>query len=64
MYTLKDLYYDFKIGRKLEKLDKDLALQDARDLEQAIRNASTCARNNAATVKAMHKTLVKACKTL
>lgn len=63
MKTLKNLWYDIRIGRRIEKLNRKLAAQEERDFQQAIAATVRAARENAVTVKAMHRALARAVKT-
>lgn len=63
MKTLKNAWYDFTIGRKIERLNRKLAAQEEKDFQQAITCAVRAARENAVTVKAMHRALARAVKT-
>ena len=60
MKTLKNAWYDFKIGRKWERLNRELYLQDVADFTAAVKTARKAARMDCKAVKAMHKALVQA----
>ena len=60
MKTLKDLYYGFKIGRKWDRLNLELAMEDVKEFERALYMARKTAKIDCKAVKAMHKALVQA----
>lgn len=63
MKTLTDFIYDIRIGRRLEKLNRHLALEDVIEFEQAIAASRRQTIEDVKTVKAINKRLVKALKT-
>ena len=60
MKTLKDLYYEFKTGRKWDRLNLELAMEDVKEFERAVYMARKAAKIDCKAVKAMHKALVQA----
>lgn len=63
MKTLTDFIYDIRIGRRLEKLNRRLAMEDVIEFEQAIAASRRQTIEDVKTVKAISKRLVKALKT-
>ena len=63
MKTLTDFIYDIWIGRRLEKLNRRLALEDVIEFERAIAASRRQTIEDIKTVKAISKRLVKALKT-
>lgn len=63
MKTLTDFIYDIRIGRRLEKLNRRLALEDVIEFERAIAASRRQTIEDIKTVKAISKRLVKALKT-
>lgn len=63
MKTLTDFIYDIRIGRRLEKLNRRLALEDVIEFERAIAASRRQTIEDVKTVKAISKRLVKALKT-
>lgn len=63
MKTLADFIYDIRIGRRLEKLNRRLALEDVIEFERAIAASRRQTIEDVKTVKAISKRLVKALKT-
>lgn len=63
MKTLTDFIYDIRIGRRLEKLNRRLALEDVIEFERAIAASRRQTIEDVKTVKAINKRLVKALKT-
>lgn len=60
MKTLKDLFWELKIGRKWEKVNLELAMEDVREFERALYMARKAAKIDRKAVKAMHKAIVQA----
>lgn len=63
MKTLTDFIYDIRIGRRLEKLNRRLALEDVIEFERAIAASRRQTIEDVKTVKAINKRLVKTLKT-
>ena len=63
MKTLTDFIYDIRIGRRLEKLNRRLAMEDVIEFERAIAASRRQTIEDVKTVKAISKRLVKALKT-
>ncbi len=63
MKTLTDFIYDIRIGRRLEKLNRRLALEDVIEFERAIAASRRQTIEDVKTVKAINKRLIKALKT-
>ena len=63
MKTLTDFIYDIRIGRRLEKLNRRLALEDMIEFERAIAASRRQTIEDVKTVKAINKRLIKALKT-
>ena len=63
METLTDFIYDIRIGRRLEKLNRRLAMEDVIEFERAIAASRRQTIEDVKTVKAISKRLVKALKT-
>lgn len=64
MKTLKNVWYDFKIGRKWQKLNLELALEDAKEFERAVYMAKLDAKCNAKAIKYMDKAIKRAARAL
>lgn len=64
MKTLTDFIYDIRIGRRLEKLNRRLALEDVIEFERAIAASRRQTIEDVKTVKAINKQLVKALRTI
>lgn len=63
MKTITDFIYDIRIGRRLEKLNRRLAMEDVIEFERAIAASRRQTIEDVKTVKAISKRLVKALKT-
>lgn len=62
MKTLKDLYYEFKIGRKWDRLNLELAMEDVKEFERALYMARKATKIDRKAIKAMHKAIVQAAR--
>lgn len=60
MNTLKNIWYNFRIRRKWEKLTTELYLEDVNNYIYAVNMANKALKNDCKALKACHKTIVKA----
>lgn len=63
MKTLTDFLWDIRIGRRLEKLNRRLAMEDVIEFEHAIAASRRQTIEDVKTLKAINKRLVKAIRT-
>ena len=60
MKTLKSLLWEIRIGRKWDRLNLELAMEDVKEFERAVYMARKAAKIDRKAVKAMHRTIVQA----
>lgn len=64
MITPRDIIQELQLKRKLNRLNREIALNDVNEFKRHLNAAGRAARQNAKTVKAINKQLVKALKTV
>lgn len=64
MNAIKNLLYDIRIGRKWEKLNKELYLQDIRDFESAVNMSIKAMKQDVKACKAYDKAIARASRKL
>lgn len=63
MKTLTDFIWNIRIGRRLEKLNRRLAMEDVIEFEQALAASRRQTIEDVKILKAINKRLTKALKT-
>ena len=64
MKSLKNLYYDVKVMRKWERVNRNLYMHEIDDFMRAVNMAQAQARVNAKACKAYDKALKKAARAM
>lgn len=60
MITPRDIIQELQLKRKLNKLNREIALHDVNEFKRHLNTAGRAARQNAKTVKAIDKALHRA----
>lgn len=60
MNAIKNLLYDIRIGRKWEKLNKELYLQDIQDFKNAVNMSIKAMKQDVKACKAYNKAITRA----
>lgn len=64
MITPRDIMQELQLKRKLDKLNREIAFHDVNEFKRHLNAAGRAAKQNAKTVKAINKQLVKALRTI
>lgn len=64
MKTLRNMFYDWTIGKKWIRTNYELAIEDAREFERAVYMARLDAKANEKAIKYMNKAIKKAARAL